>query len=411
MSYESMTIAQLRKIAAEKHVALGKSWKKAQIIAALEEADGGVQAVEAEVIEEDPQGLAVSLLPGTLHADFAALDTRIDGILADYEGWEPTADSEEDLRQIARERKYLNSLSRELDEKRKDIKRDYLRPLTELEGMFNARRDRIKKVADRLSAVEKRADESRRIAKENELKDHYEAMAGLLAEVVDYGQIADPKWLNKSVNIEAAKRELEERCRKAASDWETLKGLNLEFADEAELRFFQTLDLGDATSYAAKLAEDKKRLEAMKAERETYYPTPADPAPAETAPAEPCAPEPVPAQTEPAMQPQPAMQPEPQPIEEMFECANGRAAIVRRLVKALEPYDAWQVQKLAEALENAKRAPRNPPQPRVMVMDAATVEQLQSIGKICGLIGVTGVMKSGTLQQVYERSMQEGAVM
>lgn len=391
-----MTIAQLRALAAERHVALGRSWKKAQIVAALEEADEGVEAVEAEVIEEEPQGLAVSLLPGKLHADFAALDSRIDKVLSDYEGWEPTADTAEDLRQISRERKYLNSLARELDEKRKDIKREYLRPLTELEGMFNERRDRIKAVSERLQAVERQADEARKSAKEAELREHYEAVAGLLADVVPYEAVAEPKWLNKSVNIETAKRELEDRCRKAAADWETLKGLGLEFADEAELRFFQTLDLGDATSYATKLAEDKRRLEAMKAEREGYAranePVPAEPLPAAPIPAQPVPVEPVPAE------------PEREPL---------RLAYERRLIDALSAREDWRVQKLAEAFEKFSMQPAKPPCPRVMVIDSATVEQLQAIGKVCAVMGVTGTFKSGTLADVCRREfgVSEGTVM
>lgn len=401
MSYESMTIAQLRGVAKDRGIALGKSMKKAEIVQVLEDADAGVQPVEAEVIEDEPNGIAVSLLPGTLHADFAALDSRIDAILADYEGWEPSADTADELRQIANERKYLNGIARELDERRKDIKREYTRPLDELERMFNARRDRIKAVVARLQAVEKEADEERKAAKESELREHYVAVAGLLADVVPYEVVADPKWLNKQPNIETCKRELEGRCLKAASDWETLKGLNLEYADEAELRFFQTLDLGEATAYATKLAEDKRRLDAMKAEREQYMqanePQPAyEPMPA---PAEPIPAQPAPVAAAPAPEEQPA------PVESL------RASYERRLIEALGSHEDWHVQKLADALENVAVSPLNPPQPRVMVIDGATVEQLQSIGKMCAVLGVTGVFKSGTLQQVYERSIQEGTVM
>lgn len=41
------------------------------------------------------------------------------------------------------------------------------------------------------------------------------------------------------------------------------------------------------------------------------------------------------------------------------------------------------------------------PKPRVMVIQSATVEQMQRIGKYCGSIGVTGTVKTGTLNDVY----------
>ena len=44
--------------------------------------------------------------------------------------------------------------------------------------------------------------------------------------------------------------------------------------------------------------------------------------------------------------------------------------------------------------------------PCVMVIDSATVEQMQAIGRFAGSIGVTGVFKRGTLQQVYERTIR-----
>lgn len=389
MSYGDMTVAQLRSLAKERGVALGKSMRKAEIAAALEDADAGVQSVAAEVIEERPQGLAVSLLPGTLRADFDALDAKIDRVLADYEGWEPTADAADDLSQVARERKYLNSLARELDERRKDVKREYLRPLNEFEGMVNARRDRIKAVSERLQAVERLADEERRRRKEAGLREHYECVAGLLADVVPYEKIADPKWMNKTPLAEACKRELEDRCRKVASDWETLKGLSLEFADEAELRFFQTLDLGDATSHAARLADDKRRLEEMKAEREEYLRQGAEPA----------------AQPQPAMEPTPA--PQPAPAMEPVPADGLRASYEKRLVAALASHEDWHVQKIAEALEEAAAEPRSHPKPSVMVVDLATVEQLRAIGKVCAVFGVTGVFRSGTLAQVCGREMRK----
>lgn len=407
MSYEGMTIAELRALAKERGVELQKSMKKAEVIAAIEAED--VQEVEAEVIDDDQKGLAVSLLPGELHANFADLDARIDGILADYEGWEPSADTADDLKQVARERKYLNSIARELDERRKDIKREYLRPLTELEGMFNSRRDRIKAVSDRLQAVEREADEERKRTKEAELREHFEAVAGLLADVVAYEQIADPKWMNKTPGTEQCKRELEDRCRKAASDWETLKALNLEFSAEAELRFFQTLDLGDATSYASKLAEDKRRLEAMKAEREQYAQMQAHPV--EPQPVE---------QPAPVMQPEPVYQPEPlcdpvplapEPVMQEPHLPHGpRGLAMKRLIDAVDPLEAWQLEKLAEAFETVTRQQVGDAQPRVMVMESATIPQLQAIGMVCGLLGVTGTMKSGTLSQVFEREFAKGSM-
>lgn len=371
MSYEAMTVAQLRAVAEERGVELGKGWKKARIVSALEEGDAGAQSVEAEVIDE-PQGLAVSLLPGTLHADFAALDARIDGILAQYEGWEPSPDDADELKHVARERKYLNGLANELDERRKEIKREYTRPLAELEGMVNARRDRIKAVVARLQAVEKEAEAARREAKESELREHYEAVAGLLADIVPYGAIADPRWMNKQPAVEKCKLELEERCRRVAADWETLKAQEgtLPRYDAAERAFFATLDLGAALNAAREAHEADERIAGMRAEMAEYGHGE------------------VPPDTEPETAPEPTPEPEPAP----------------QAAPAPEPAPSPAPQAAAPVAVPGGRYV-----PCVMVIQAASIEQMQEIGRFCGdlIPRVTGRFVTGTLEQAFEKERRQ----
>lgn len=367
MDYAKMTVAQLREEAEAAGVDIPKGAKKADIVAALEEAgEDAPQAVEAEVIEES-DGIAVSFLAGSIEANFDALDAKVDEILAEYDGWEPSADSAEDVEQCMRERKYLNGLAKQVDERRKAVKADYLRPLDAFEARANATRDRIKEAAARLQAVEKEADQARRDGKEAELREHYEAMAGILAEMVPYEGLADPKWLNKTAPLPRCKEELEGRVRKVAADWEALKGMGLAFQEQAELRFFQSLDLGQAVAWARKLEDDKRRLDDMKSE---LYGAP-EPAPM-----------PVPAQPQPAPMPAPvpAVPAQPAPT------ADDRPAETLRKAVAL-----------------ASGPSEKPPVPCVVVVDSATVEQMRALGMLCGLVGITGTFKMGTLAEVCGR--------
>ena len=58
-----------------------------------------VVEVEAEIIDgaEDQQKaeLSVTNKPGSIEANFDALEEYVDGILAEYKDWEPSADSAE----------------------------------------------------------------------------------------------------------------------------------------------------------------------------------------------------------------------------------------------------------------------------------------------------------------------------
>lgn len=404
MAFEKLTVKELRDIAAERGIDLKGSLRKADIIAALEAAqDKPVQAevVEAEVIEDTPTGdLAITFTAGAISANFDALEAQVDGILAQYEGWEPSADDAGDVEQCKRERQYLNALAKKIDDGRKSTKQEFLRPLNAFEDRANSIRDKIRSTVERIKAVEDEAEESRRESKREELMEHYQAFAGLLADVVEYDTIADPKWLNKTVSIQKAKAELEEKVRAAASDWDTLKSLGLEFAEQAEIEFFKTLSLGQATAYAKKLADDKRRIDAMKAELDRPQAA-AEPAP-------------------------PVEDAVPAEAYEGFEVADlsgsafaadvQQAAPVHNAVSAMPDDTASQIaealrsyprarqENMLSALRDAQKPDASEAVPCVMVIDAATARQMEAVGKVCGLFGVTGTFESGTLAEVCQRA-------
>lgn len=430
MSLNTMKINELREYAKGRGIDIKGLRSKDDIKAAIEAAEAVADehedesvVVEAEIIEDEPVKageLAVSFSPGVLSANFSALEAYVDGIIETYKDWEPSADSQEDVKQCATHRKYLNGLAKQIDERRKAVKNEYLRPLNSFEADCNRIRDKIKDVSNRLNDVEKEADEARKSKKEDELREHYEGYAGLLAEVVPYDKIADPKWLNKTPTLEKAKIELEEKVDKVAADWETLKRLNLEFFEQAEIQFFNTLDLGQATAYADKLAEDARKIEAMKAEMGQYA-EPADDEvpidayddapvnPVEDGGYEPFDPmtmeqehrpmQPIPAQQEPM---QPIAAPQPMPVVDSGSVSQQIAAI-------MATYPESKQQNVLEALRASQQPINQAVKPYVMIIDGATVEQCKAIGKLCGLVGVTGTFKQGVLQEVAQRVAQEEA--
>lgn len=373
MKYESMTIAQLRHEAKERGVEVPRNPKKGDLVDALTAADravaeDGAVSVEAELIEDSGEELAVRMVPGVLDANFDALEANVDRILADYEGWEPSADSSDDVEQCARTRKYLNGLAGEIDERRKAVKREYTKPLAEFEARANHVRDRIKEVSARLQDVEKRADEARRLKKRLELVDEYEEIAPVLFPVVPYDRIADPKWLNKQPGVEACKRELAERVAKVAADLEVLCGLDLPFADQAEMRFFDTLDLGQATAWSAKLVADKEKLDRLKEEQAAMRAEPA--------------PEPMPMIESKAV-------PEPMPMIPSKAVPEPMPMIPPSPAPAQEPIIAPD--------------PSEERRPWVVVVPEATRSDMQGLAKLLKMSDVSGSIHAGTLDQVYRK--------
>lgn len=314
--------------------------------------------VEAEVIED--KGLTVSFTPAAIDANFDALDARVEELIAGYaEARYDLTDSDE-IKQAKRDRTYLNGIAKEIDERRKAVKREYMRPLDDFEARANAITAKVKKASANIKEQLDEAEERRKDRAYAILKEYYEDLAGMLAPVVPYERIHDEKWLNKTFGEMKAKAAIDEKVAKVATDWETLQAQRetLPRYEVAEREFFSTLDLGAALNAAREAQEADERIAGMRAEMAEYG---NDEMPPDTEPE--TMPEPVP---EPAPAPQAAPAPAPQAAAPVA-VPGGRYV------------------------------------PCVMVIQAASIEQMQQIGRFCGSLSprVTGKFVTGTLEEAY----------
>ncbi len=220
---------------------------------------------DAEVIEGSEE-LSVTYTPSVITANFDDLEARVRALVADYEGAEYDLTDQSAIRDAKRHRTYLNGIAKQIEERRKAVKREYMRPYED----FDKRAREVAKiatdVADGIKAQLDEAEESRKAAKLAVLKEHYEEFAGLLAPVVPYERFHDPKWLNKGCAINKAFAELEEKAEKLASDWEGLKSAfgGTEYYDVAERELFNTMDLGLAIAAAQTTKTQAERIAALK---------------------------------------------------------------------------------------------------------------------------------------------------
>lgn len=314
-----------------------------------------VVEAEAEVIEE--RGLAVTFTPAAIEANFEALDARVSKMIEDYQGARYNLADADEIKQAKRDRAYLNSIAKEIDERRKAVKREYMRPYDEFEARANAITAKVKKASAEIKEQLDEAEERRKDALYAELRQHYEDFAGLLAPVVPYERIHEERWLNKTFGEVKAKTAIEEKVERVAKDWETLKSQrdSMSHYEEAERVFFETLDLGAALTAAREAQAADERIAEL---RDAVDGRAHEPAPV----AEP-APEPVPAvEPAPVAAPAPVAGPAPAPP------APG------------EEVCAW-----------------------VIEVPAATRTQMEHAAKNMRVYGVQGTIRKGTIAQVYER--------
>ena len=318
--------------------------------------------VVAEVIEEqDASSLTVAYRPSVIEANFDALEAHVRKTVEAYEGATYDLTKKENIAEAKHDRSYLNGIKREIEERRKAVKREYNKPLDAFERRCRQITAIIDESSDAIKAQLDEAEQARKDALYSRLQQHYEEFAGLLVPVVPYERLHEAQWLNKTFGEIKAQQALEAKVSDVARDWETLKAQQETMAHyaDAEREFFRTLDLGAALSAARSADEEDRRIAELKTAMAPEPEPMPEPGPEpEPEPAPVAEPEPMPA---PAPMPAPMPSPMPAPVA--------------------EPLEAWTV-----------------------VVPSATRSQMQALASLLKAQGITGSIRLGTPAQVAART-------
>lgn len=310
------------------------------------------QQVEAEVIETEATTLEVTYTEATIASNMDALEAHVKKVVADYEGATYDLTSAQAIKEAKHDRSYLNGIKKEIDERRKAVKREYNKPLDAFERRCKQITAIIDESTDAIKAQLDEAEQTRKDALYSRLQQHYEEFAGLLAPVVPYERLHEPQWLNKTFGEVKAQQALEAKVSDVARDWETLKAQQeaMPHYADAEREFFRTLDLGAALNAARLADEEDQRIAELKAAM---------------------APEP---------EPEPMPEPEPEPIEIPAPVPMSAPMPAPMPAPVAEPLEAWTVE-----------VPR------------ATRSQMQALASTLKAQGITGSIRRGTPAQVAAR--------
>lgn len=316
------------------------------------------QQVEAEVIEAEATTLEVTYTEATIASNMDALEAHVKKVVADYEGATYDLTSAQAIKDAKHDRSYLNGIKKEIDERRKAVKREYNKPLDAFERRCKQITAIIDESTDAIKAQLDEAEHMRKDALYSRLQQHYEEFAGLLAPVVPYERLYEPQWLNKTFGEIKAQQALEAKVSDVARDWETLKAQQeaMPHYADAEREFFRTLDLGAALNAARLADEEDQRIAELKAAM---------------------APEPEPEPT-PEPEPEPIEIPEPEPMPAPAPMPTPMPAPIPAPVA--EPLEAWTVE-----------------------VPSATRSQMQALASVLKAQGITGSIRRGTPAQVAAR--------
>ncbi len=223
--------------------------------------------VTAEVIDQ-ADALQVVYTPAVLTDNIAALEAYVDAQLKPYMGMAIDPDSESEIKNARAVMAELNKLKNPIEDERKRIKREYDAPLRAFEEKVKAITSKIDEARNFIKVQVENADEAFKERRKAHLREEYEGVAGLLADVIPFEAILVPEWLRRSKAESAAEYALQERAATALKGYETLTKKQLVHADEVIKRYTETLDVIAALELEDKLNDDDKKMAEFKAKQE-----------------------------------------------------------------------------------------------------------------------------------------------
>lgn len=196
---------------------------------------------------------ALEELPRELSFNFDELKTELIAQLDRYNGLVITEDA---IKTGKEDRAKLNKLKTAIENRRKEIKKQWNEPYTRFEAKI---KEIVALIDQPIAAIDSQLnayEEQRRNEKECLICDIYhEIVPSEIKGIIPFDRILDQKWLNKGVSIESIRDELEIMASRVQSDVEALKTVDPEHAAAVRREYFRTLDLGTAMRCLTELRE------------------------------------------------------------------------------------------------------------------------------------------------------------
>ena len=195
--------------------------------------------------------------PGLVAIDnFEQLKDTLQGLMARYEG---RAYGPETLALAKSDKKELTRLRKQIDERRKEIKRTYLAPYNEFEAKVKELLALIDAPLDEIKAVVAEADERERAAKREEVYAFFRTKAGMLGSFADQvwnsPAFAESKWFTKTCSASVWQREVTEKMEAAARELEMIRMTGGQHTAALTERYLSSLDAAALAEYRRKLSE------------------------------------------------------------------------------------------------------------------------------------------------------------
>ena len=193
--------------------------------------------------------------PGLVAIDnFLEMKDALAQVLTRYENVVYTEDM---LADAKADKKELTRLRKEIDERRKEIKKAYLAPYNDFEAQVKELLAMVDAPLNEIKEFVSEMDQRGKDAKRSEIWAYYCKQAAPLGEmaqaVFDSPAFLDSKWLNKTTRIKTWQEEVNQKISDAARNLRSIKATGGVRTDALLAKYLERLDLDDVLHYQATL--------------------------------------------------------------------------------------------------------------------------------------------------------------
>lgn len=245
----------------------------------MEEKVNEIEKVEGEVINsaavQEPATMEFRLINPTedgflrvIKWNKEELEAAVRQKIADYEN---VVYTEENMQQAKNDRAELNKLIKDIEDRRKDVKKKINEPYDTFEKELKEVLALIQKPVGMIDKQIKEFEDRQKEEKKASIKETYDEVIGDLAEVLPFEKVFDSRYLNKTYKLGTAQAEVREKIQKVRTDLETIDSLDSKYKLNAKDVYIKTLDLSKALAENRRLLDFEEKLEAenkRKAEEE-----------------------------------------------------------------------------------------------------------------------------------------------
>ena len=204
-------------------------------------------------------------LPAEIGFNFEELKTELAERLEHYNGLIVTEDG---IKEAKDDRAKLNKLRTAIDTRRKDIKKEYMKPYTEFEGKIKELTLLIDQPIKAIDAQLNSYEERRKEAKMEKIREAYEStITEAVKDIIPLERIADQKWLNSTTSMKKVEEDLTSWEKRVNADLLALDTVEEEFRAAVREKYISTLDITMALAHRNQLKAAQEAFRAREEER------------------------------------------------------------------------------------------------------------------------------------------------